>query len=75
VLFIAACATRNWTLDEQVTRSQINALWEAIHEIPDLVVRWRDDAEIELLSYLDQYDERFPDLGLCATYKQARDNS
>ena len=67
VLHVAAYTTRNWTLGENVvTRQQINALWEAIHEIPDLIKRWRGDEESlrELRMYLQEYDQRwsFPKL-------------
>jgi hypothetical protein len=73
ILFIAACTTRNWTLSDEISRNQINALWEAIHEIPDLVGRWRPDAEAELLRYLDEYDAQYPAPRLRDTYEQARD--
>jgi hypothetical protein len=67
VLHVAAYTTRNWTLKEDVVpREQINALWEAIHEIPDLIRRWRSDEESlrELKMYLREYDQRwtFPKL-------------
>jgi len=60
VLHVAACTTRNWTLGEEVVpRQQINALWEAIHEIPDLIKRWRGEEESlrELRMYLREYDQ------------------
>jgi hypothetical protein len=58
VLHVAACTTRNWTLSEDISRKQINDLWEAIHEIPDLVKRWGADEEClrELRMYLKEYD-------------------
>ena len=66
VFHVAAYTTRNWTLSEDISRKQINDLWEAIHEIPDLVKRWRGDEESlrELRMYLKEYDERwsFPKL-------------
>ena len=66
VLHVAAYTTRNWTLGKEVVpRQQINALWEAIHEIPDLVKRWRDEESLkELRMYLQEYDQRwaFPKL-------------
>jgi len=67
VLHVAAYTTRNWTLGQEVvSRQQINALWEAIHEIPDLIKRWRSDKEShrELRMYLQEYDQRwnFPKL-------------
>jgi hypothetical protein len=67
VLHVAGYTTRNWTLgDEVVPRQQVNALWEAIHEIPDLIKRWRGDDESlkELRMYLQEYDQSwsFPKL-------------
>ena len=46
-----------------------------IHEVPDLLQRWRPDAEVELLAYLDEYDSQFDDLHLRDLYVQARDAS
>jgi hypothetical protein len=71
VVFIAACATRNWTCGDEVTRKQINDLWEALHEVPDLVTCWHDGAEEELLRYLDEYDEKWPEPCLRAIYDDA----
>jgi len=66
VLHVAAFTTRNWTLSEDISRKQINDLWESIHEIPDLIKRWRGDEESlqELRMYLCKYDQRwsFPKL-------------
>jgi hypothetical protein len=61
VLHVAAYTTRNWTLGEEISRKQINDLWEAIHEIPDLVKRWRGDDEClrEIQMYLREYDQRW----------------
>jgi len=62
VLHVAGFTTRNWTLGEEVVpRQQINALWEAIHEIPDLIMHWRGPEESlkELRMYLREYDERW----------------
>ena len=62
VLHVAAYTTRNWTHGEEVVpRQQINALWEAIHEIPDVVKRWRGDEESlrELRVHLQEYDQRW----------------
>ena len=73
VLHLCACTTRNWTLDPSVTREQINDLWEAVHEIPSLLTRWRPDAEAELLGYLEEYNSRWPSPSLKARYLQARD--
>jgi hypothetical protein len=60
VVHVAAYTTRNWTFTEQVSRQQIHDLWEAMHEIPSLVLRWRPDAEEELVRYLDEYDRKWP---------------
>jgi hypothetical protein len=62
VLHVAAYATRNWTLGEDVVpRQQVNALWEAVHEVPDLTKRWPgdDDGLRELRMYLQEYDKRW----------------
>lgn len=60
VLYVAGYTTRNWTLSEDVSRRQINDLWEAIHEIPNLLARWdsTDDHEAELGRYLREYDNK-----------------
>jgi hypothetical protein len=71
VVFVAAYTTRNWTLDDQVSRKQINDLWEALHEVPDLVTRWRDNAEKELLMYFEEYDAKWPEPRLRTIYDQA----
>jgi hypothetical protein len=71
VLFVSAYTTRNWTLAPDPPVAKINALWEAIHVIPDLLGRWRPDAERELLGYLDEYDARYPDLHLRTLYENA----
>ncbi|MCE9562097.1 MAG: hypothetical protein K8U57_08585 [Planctomycetes bacterium] len=60
VVHVAAYTTRNWTLGDVVTREQVNDLWEAIHEVPILLTRWRHDAETELLMYFDEYDRKWP---------------
>ncbi|HEY3854332.1 MAG TPA: hypothetical protein VGO67_08080 [Verrucomicrobiae bacterium] len=60
VLHVAAFTTRNWTLTEEISRKQIHELWEAIHEIPDLIKRWRGDESLpELRMYLKEYDRRW----------------
>ena len=69
VVHVAAYTTRNWTLADEVSRQQINDLWEAIHEVPSLVTRWRPDAERELLMYLDEYDRKWPSPRLRARYE------
>lgn len=71
VLFVAAYTSRNWTLTEDVSREQIKELWEALNEIPDLLRRWRDDAERELLMYLDEYDSKWPSPAFRKIYEQA----
>ncbi len=53
--------------------AQISALWEATHERPELLTRWRPDSEAQLLMYLDEYDGKFSDLELRATYEHVRD--
>ncbi len=77
VLFVAAYTTRNWTLSEDISRKQINALWEAIHEIPDLIKRWRDHEERlrELRMYLQEYDQRWSFPKLEDIFDQALKNS
>ena len=75
VLFVCAYTTRNWTLGEEVSRQQINDLWEAVHEIPSLLTRWRPDAETELLRYLDEYDSKWPSPQLRVRYLQVRDGA
>jgi hypothetical protein len=61
VLHVAAYTTRNWALNEEIPRKQIYDLWEAIHEVPDLIKRWRGDEELlrELRMYLQDYDRRW----------------
>jgi hypothetical protein len=73
VLYVAAYTTRNWTLSEEVSRRQINDLWEAIHEIPDLVKRWRGDEEglRELRMYFQEYREHWPTPDLQGIFDQA----
>ena len=74
VLHVAAYTTRNLTLGKEVVpRQQINALWEAIHEIPDLIKRWRGDEESlqELKMYLQEYDQKWDSPKLETIYDQA----
>ncbi len=71
VLFVAAYTSRNWTLTNEVSREQLNDLWEALHEIPDLLRRWREDAERELLMYLDEYDSKWPSPAFRELYEEA----
>jgi|GEM_PF-1612956 len=70
VVHHAAYTTRNWTLTDEWPRQQINDLWEAIHEIPSLLTRWRSDAEQELLMYLDEYDRKWPSPRLREMYRR-----
>jgi hypothetical protein len=72
VLSVAAVQTRNWTLADEVSRKQINDLWEAIHEIPGLLTRWRDDSESELLMYLREYARKWQRPDLEAAYEDGR---
>jgi hypothetical protein len=73
VLHVAACTTRNWTVSEDISRKQINDLWEAIHEIPDLLKRWDRPAECEaeLRMYLREYDAKWPTPKLESIFEQA----
>jgi len=73
VLHVAAYTTRNWTLSEEVTRKQINDLWEAIHEIPSVLARWdtAQDQEREIMMYLQEYDAKWKSPNLQATYEEA----
>ncbi len=73
VLHVAAYTTRNWTLSEEVSRKQINDLWEAVHPIPDVIKRWRDDEDglRELRMYLREYRERWQSPDLEAIFDQA----
>ena len=61
VVHVAAYTTRNWAMAEGVSRKQIYDLWEAIHEIPELIKRWRGEEESlrELRMYLQEYDQRW----------------
>ena len=72
VLFIAAACTRNWTLGEEVSRKQINDLWEAIHEIPSVITSWRgnDECMQELRMYLQEYDEKWESPQLKVVFDQ-----
>ena len=73
VVHVAAYTTRNWALTEEISRKQIYDLWEAIHEIPDLIKRWRDDQDCmrELRMYLQEYDRRWQTPKLEALFDQA----
>ena len=73
VLHVAAYTTRNWTMGEEISRKQINDLWEAIHEIPDRIKRWGRDEEClrELRMYLKEYDRRWSSPKLEQIFDQA----
>ena len=72
VLHVAAFTTRNWTLTKDISRKQINDLWEAIHEIPDLIQRWRGDESLQvLMMYLKEYDQRWSSPKLEKIFDQA----
>lgn len=73
VLHVAACTTRNWSVSKNVSRKQINDLWEALHEIPDLLKRWDrpSDCEAELKMYLREYDSKWNQPSLQGIYEQA----
>ena len=77
VLHVAAYTTHNWTMGEEISRKQINDLWEAIHEIPDLLKRWRADEEClrELRMYLKEYDQRWSSPKLEHIFDQALKDS
>ena len=73
VVHVAAYTTRNWTLADEISRKQIYDLWEAIHEIPDLIKRWRGDEESlrELRMYLQEYDQKWDSPKLETIFDQA----
>jgi hypothetical protein len=70
VVYVAAYTTRNWAFTDEVPRKQIFDLWEAIHDIPSLVLRWHPDAEDELFLYFDEYDRKWPEPRLRETYEK-----
>lgn len=70
VLYVAGYTTRNWTLSEVVPRTQLNDLWEALHEIPDLLTRWKPEAEAVLIMYLREYNAKWPEPNLMAIFKE-----
>jgi hypothetical protein len=71
VLYVCAYTTRNWTLDEQTPRQQINDLWEAIHEIPHLLARWSDDSSVTMHAYFDEYNAKWDSPNLMIIYQEA----
>jgi hypothetical protein len=75
-LHCAAFTTRNWGIDDTVTRKQIYDLWEAIHEVPDILTRWKGkDTEEELLMYLREYTEKWKHPNLIALYNDCLDKT
>jgi len=74
VLYVAAYTTRNWTLNEKVSRKQINDLSEAVYEIPSILTHWRSTEEFEqaLKVYLNGYIREWKKPDLLAIYKQAK---
>jgi len=75
VLYVAAYTTRNWTLNEDISRKQINDLWEAIHEIPSVLNHWRfEESEREMEIYLAEYARKWKSPNLIAIYKQAKES-
>lgn len=72
VLYFAAFTTRNWALDEGISRQQIYDLWEAVHDVPSTLLHWREGFSEEwILSHLREYNERWPRPQLRAIYDQA----
>jgi hypothetical protein len=69
-LHCAAYTTRNWAMDESISRKQIYDLWEAVHEIPDILTRWKGtDTENELMFYLHEYSDKWKNPDLVGYYK------
>lgn len=71
VLHVAGYTTRNWTAGAEAPTQRVFDLWEALHEVPGLVTRWRDDAEEKLLRYFDEYDAQWPEPRLRSVYEEA----
>ena len=64
LFYVAAIKTRSWTYPNgTVSQDQINDLWDALHEIPNLLRRWKDheDCLRELRSYFRGYDAKWDD--------------
>ena len=79
VLYLAAYTTRNWALDESIPRKQIHDLWDAIHNLPNMLHRWRDnptdplqDSMQELLMYFRCYNDKYAKPNLLGRFEQAR---
>ena len=60
----------DFAFNPDLNRQQVYDLWEALHEVPSLVTRWRLDAEEELLMYLDEYDRKWPTPRLREMYER-----
>jgi|GEM_PF-5490789 len=74
-LHCAAYTTRNWCLDETISRKQIGDLWEVMHEVPDILTRWRgEETERELHMYLKVYTEKWKQPNLQAYYEDYLDD-
>ncbi len=59
-LFCAAYTTRNWGLGQTVSREQIYDLWEALHNVPDLLTRWQGrQTERQIIQYFREYTEKW----------------
>lgn len=71
VLHVAAYETRNWSAHAGTSR-RVYDLWEALHVVPDLLCRWRPDAESELLMYFAEWDAKYSNLRLTKMYEQAK---
>jgi len=68
-LHCAACYTRNWRYSEAVTQKQIYDLWEAIHELPELLTRWNgDESEKEMRRYFREYSDKWDEPNLEARF-------
>jgi hypothetical protein len=64
-MHFAAHITRNWMIRQDFPREQMQALWEAVHTIPESVKRWRgEESLLEMRARLRNYDEHwnFPKL-------------
>ncbi|MFO1491888.1 MAG: hypothetical protein U1F77_14540 [Kiritimatiellia bacterium] len=75
-LHCAAYTTRNLCLDRTTDHTQqIYDLWEAMHEVPDILTRWRgEETEKELQMYLKEYTEKWKQPDLQARYNDCLDD-
>jgi hypothetical protein len=73
VLFVAGVHTRNWTLNDEFSRRQLNVLWEALHPVPSVLARWPGDERglDELRTYFAEADWMIPELHLTEQFEQA----